>query len=487
MSIRIYNTLTQKKEEFKTIEENKVRMYVCGPTVYGLLHVGNFRGAIFFNVVRNWLELCGYEVEYAYNYTDVDDKIINRANDEGCSSKDISEKYIAEFEKDYAVLGLKAHSKNPRVTEHMDNIISMVEKLIANGNGYVTSKGEVLYSIDSFAEYGKLSRRNTEDSIAGVRVEVDEDKKNPPDFVLWKPAKPGEPSWDSPWCKGRPGWHIECSAMNRAIFGDTIDIHGGGADLIFPHHENEIAQSEGCSGQTFARYWMHNNMITFGGQKMSKSSGNIRTARSFLEEYNAEILKYLLLSVQYRSLSDFSQKAIENTIVGLGRVYSSLSVARSYLREDVAEVEPDKDFVEVLKKGWQGVERSFNDDFNTALVMGKIFEVVRHFNHTLPRGKKVNAPHKAIAKAFIDWVQRVGSLLSLFEQDADNYLRLLDEMLLRQKGIDKKDVESLVEQRDKARAAKDFSKADDVRDRLLELGIAILDTPQGTRWEMEKK
>ena len=487
MSLRIYNTMTQKKEEFVSLEKDKVKMYVCGPTVYGLLHVGNFRGAVFFNVVRNWLEKSGYEVDYVYNYTDVDDKIIQRANDENCSTLEISEKYIAEFQKDYQALGLRPHTRNPKVTEHMDDIISMVENLVKRKKAYVTESGEVLYSIASFPEYGKLSGRKPEDLLAGARVEVSDDKQNPLDFVLWKPAKEGEPSWDSPWGAGRPGWHIECSAMNRAIFGNSIDIHGGGSDLVFPHHENEVAQSEGCSGEVFVRYWMHNNMITFGGQKMSKSLGNIKTARSFLEEYNAEILKYLLLSVQYRSLSDFSQKAIEGAVVGLGRVYSALSVARSYLKEGVQDVPVDKEFTQILDEASKGVEASLNDDFNTALVLGKIFEVVRAFNHVLPRGKKVNAPHKAIATAFINWVDQVGEIISLFREDPNEYLQLLDGMLLRQKNIDKTEVEALVAQRDQARQNKDFSKADEKRDRLLEMGIAILDTPQGTQWEVIKK
>ena len=334
MELKIYNTLTQKKEVFKSLTPNKVNMYVCGPTVYGLLHVGNFRGAIFFNVVRNWLEHLDYEVSYIYNYTDVDDKIINRAKEEGCEAHDISEKYIAEFEKDFKALSLKPHTKNPKVTDHMAEIISMIEKLIDNKKAYISSSGEVLYHIESFQDYGKLSHRNPDDLLAGARVEVDTNKKNPLDFVLWKPAKPKEPSWESPWGEGRPGWHIECSAMNHAILGDTIDIHGGGVDLVFPHHENELAQSEGTTGKVFARYWMHNNLITFAGQKMSKSLGNIKTARDFLKEYDGEILKYLILSVQYRSLSDFSIENIQNAIKGLGRVYSALSVAHTYVKSN---------------------------------------------------------------------------------------------------------------------------------------------------------
>lgn len=280
MSLRIYNTETGKKEEFKPIEEGHVKMYVCGPTVYDFLHIGNYRGAIFFNTVRNWLERRGYIVTYVYNYTDVDDKILNRAKEENVEPKVIAEKYIAEFQKDYKLLHLRPHSKNPKVTEFMDKIIMFISDLIEKGFAYELN-GDVYFDVHKFKEYGRLSNKKLEDLESGYRIEVNDNKKNPSDFALWKSAKENEQSWESPWGAGRPGWHIECSVMATSILGDTIDIHGGGLDLVFPHHENEIAQSEACTGHKFVKYWMHNNMLEFGSQKMSKSLGNVRTGRSF--------------------------------------------------------------------------------------------------------------------------------------------------------------------------------------------------------------
>jgi cysteinyl-tRNA synthetase len=283
--LKIYNTLTKQKEAFKPLNPPAVNIYVCGPTVYDFLHIGNFRGPVFFNLVRNYLELIGYKVKFALNFTDVDDKIIKKANELKIGSSEVSEKYIAEYKKDFQLLGLRAHDYNPKVTDSMDAIQSMVNKLIENNTAYVQD-GDVLYSIEKFKEYGKLSGRNTEELIAGARVEIDEKKKNPLDFALWKAAKPGEPSWASPWGQGRPGWHIECSAMIEKIFGEQIDIHGGGSDLIFPHHENEIAQTEGCTHKPFVKYWIHWQMLNFSGQKMSKSLGNIISLRDFFEKFH---------------------------------------------------------------------------------------------------------------------------------------------------------------------------------------------------------
>jgi len=288
MSLKMYNTATRQKEEFKSITPGEVKMYVCGPTVYNYLHIGNFRGAIFFNLVRNWLERAGNKVTYVYNYTDVDDKIIKKANEEGVESIEISERYIKEFEKDFNRLGLTAHDQNPKVTDFMPEIISFVDDLVKKEMAYVVD-GEVFYEIKNFPSYGKLSGKKLEDLEAGARVEIDSKKHTPADFVLWKPAKPGEPSWDSPWGKGRPGWHIECSAMIQSILGDTIDIHGGGIDLIFPHHENEIAQGEGRTGKCYCNHWMHNDFLNMNDEKMSKSLGNIITGRDFMEKYHPEI------------------------------------------------------------------------------------------------------------------------------------------------------------------------------------------------------
>ena len=358
MELHIYNTMSRKKEKFEPLTPGGVKMYVCGPTVYDYLHIGNFVGAIVFNMVRNWLEHIGYKVTYVYNYTDVDDKIIKRANDEGCKPEEIAEKYIAEFQKDFQALGLKAHSHNPRVTEHMDDIIKMVESLIEKGRAYV-SGGDVLYSIEAFEDYGKLSGKNLDELMAGARVEVADHKQNPMDFALWKAAKAGEPYWESPWGNGRPGWHIECSAMSKALLGEQIDIHGGGKDLIFPHHENEVAQSEGCCDKDYVKYWMHNNFINFGNEKMSKSLGNVKTARAFLEEYNAEIFKYMILSTHYRTENNFSEDKIQSSVTALARVYASLALADDILKQDsVADQNLDPEFKKQLEQAEENISKA---------------------------------------------------------------------------------------------------------------------------------
>lgn len=489
MPLKIHDTLSQKTTEFVPLTPGHVKMYVCGPTVYGFLHVGNFRGPIFFNLVRNWLEKGhGYKVNFVYNYTDVDDKIINRAIEEKVESSEISEKYIAEFEKDFAALKLRKHDQNPRVTEYMPQIKGMIAKLVENNSAYVAKDGEVLYSVRNFDGYGKLSHKKIDDLESGSRVAVDQKKKDPLDFALWKPAKPGEPKWDSPWCDGRPGWHIECSAMIQSILGDSIDIHGGGMDLVFPHHENEIAQSEGATKKPFVKYWMHNNMLTFGDKKMSKSLGNIVPCRVFLEKYNAEIMKFMLLSVHYRSLSDFSEKGIENAITGLARIYSSLALAEKALEsaEGVAAGQPAKAVSAALEDGKKKITEALDDDFNTPEVFAEIYKAVRAFNNSYRYGQKVTPEIAASAKALVGWVREWGELMSLFQEPPAAFLHTLDDMLLEQMGLERQKVNALVEQRTAARAAKDFAKGDELRKTLTDMKIALHDTPTGTHWEVQK-
>lgn len=489
MALKIYNSLTRQKEEFVPLKEGEVKMYVCGPTVYDFLHVGNFRGPIFFNLVRNWLEKSGYKVYFAFNYTDVDDKIIHRANQEGVSSSEISERYIEEFKKDFAALKLRAHTYNPKVTETIQPIIDLVEALVKNEKAYVAADGEVLYSIRSFDGYGKLSHKNIDDLQAGARVEVDKKKRDPMDFSLWKPAKPGEPKWPSPWSEGRPGWHIECSAMIRSLFGDSIDIHGGGSDLIFPHHENEIAQSEGATGKPFARYWMHNNMLTFGDKKMSKSIGNIMKTRDFLAKYNAEILKYMMLSVHYRSLSDFSDEAVGRAVAGLARIYSALNLAKKIVEAGSGVTPagaPIKAVAAALEQASREVTESLNDDFNTPEMFAAIYNVIRSFNSAVRLGAKVTPEALKTALDFRSWIHEQGALLALFQEPAGEYLRLLDDMLLKEKGLERAEIDFLVEERSKVRAAKDFKRSDELRDELVTMGIALQDTPLGTTWEVAK-
>lgn len=481
----VYNSLTKKKEEFKSLVPGEVKMYCCGPTVYDLLHVGNFRGAIFYNFVRNWLEYLDYKVNFVYNYTDVDDKIIKRANEENVSSDTIAERYINEFEKDFNSLGLKKHDSNPRVTTHMQDIVNIIQVLIDKKMAYVVN-GEVLYSIAAFKEYGKLSGRNPEELIAGARVDVDDKKQNPLDFALWKPSKEGEPSWPSPWGPGRPGWHIECSAMVRSLLGDEIDIHGGGSDLIFPHHENEIAQSEGCTGHPLARYWIHNNMFTFSGQKMSKSLGNIWKAREFIEEYDAEIYKYLVLSVHYRSLSEFSEMTADLAIKALARIYSALHLADKLLEESPGGSEENSVWETQLKNAWTEIETSLNDDFGTPEAFAQMFDVIREFNHQFRRGMKLSPKQRSAVQKFKAFIQKFGSLLSLFQENPSEFLKRLDDRLLAKKNLQRTHIDKLVKARQKARDAKDFKKADELRTELMNMGIQVADTPQGSFWEVQK-
>lgn len=485
MTLKIYNSQSRQLEDFSPLKPGEVKMYVCGPTVYNFLHVGNFRGVVFFNLVRNWLEKHNYKVSYALNFTDVDDKIIARAHELGMTPHELTEKYIAEYKKDFADLGLKPHDFNPKVTEHMDDILSMVKTLIENKKAY-EAQGDVLYSIKAFDGYGKLSGRNPDELLAGARVEVDEKKHSPLDFALWKKAKPGEEqaSWNSPWGLGRPGWHIECSAMIKNIFGDQIDIHGGGMDLIFPHHENEIAQSEGCSGKHFVKYWMHNNMLNFSGQKMSKSLGNVVTMREFLQNYNSEIYKWMILSVHYRTMSDFSEAATERAVGSLARVYSALSLAETYLAPEVTV--PDAGFEKITAEAWKKVEHGLNDDFGTPEVFAAIFEVVRQFNSQVRRGMKSNPAVQAKALSFNKFIKEVGALMSMFQEPAHDFLVKLDDMLLKKMNLQRSDIDALVAERSAAREAKDFAKSDEYRNKLTAMGISVSDTATGSFWEVTK-
>lgn len=484
MSLRIFNSQSQKKEDFKTIEPNKVRMYVCGPTVYDLLHVGNFRGAIFFNLVRSWLEYRGYSVNFIYNYTDVDDKIISRAQKDGVDSNEISERYIQEFEKDFNRLKLKKHSRNPKVTEFMNPIIEFVNTLVERGHAYQVD-GDVYFDVHSLPEYGRLSHKKLEDLEAGVRIGVDERKKHAADFALWKSAKPGEPFWPSPWGDGRPGWHIECSAMARTLLGDTIDIHGGGLDLIFPHHENEVAQSEGATGKPFVRYWMHNNMLNFGSQKMSKSLGNVRSARDFMTEYNAEIFKYLMLSSHYRSVLDFSPAAIDNSISGLARIYSALCQADRILNSaDAGKL--DEKGSEEFEKFKTSVGVAFDDDFNTPEALARLFEIIRQFNGVARVPGKVTPQKQAAALLLSACSNWLGEMMSLFQEPAGEFLNLLDDMLLRKKGLERSQIDKLVAERSVARSSKNFAESDRLRDELVRLGIQVQDGVGESHWEVLK-
>lgn len=485
MELKIYNTLTRTKEVFQPMSPPNVRMYVCGPTVYDFLHVGNFRGPVVFNMIRNYLELIGYQVTYAMNFTDIDDKIIRRANEKGVTSEALTEQYIAEYKKDFQILGLRAHDLNPKVTEHLPAIYEMISTLVKSETAYVVD-GDVWFSIEKFKDYGKLSGRNVDELMVGARVEVEEKKRNPMDFALWKSAKPGEPFWDSPWGKGRPGWHIECSAMNKAIFGDQIDIHGGGTDLMFPHHENEIAQTEGCTHKTFSRYWMHWHMLNFSGQKMSKSVGNILSMREFAEKYHPEIYKFMILSVHYRSVAEFSDEVVHRTISSLAKVYSSLAIADLYVKQTGADTMVSSKMTPATEALWNRVMTALSDDFNMAEVMAIVYEVIKTFNQGVKRGLKVNPTvvDKCVQlKLFFDKLSR---LTSLFGEEATSFLKFLDDKLIQIYKIDIKQVEKLIGEREQARADKNFALSDQLRDQLNQMKIAISDTPDGMFWEVMK-
>lgn len=489
--LKIFNSLGHKLEEFKPKDPNRVTMYVCGPTVYSFLHVGNFRGPVFFNFVRNWLEYSGYKVEYALNFTDIDDRIIERAKTENVKFSEISERYIEEYKKDFLSLGLKPHDHNPKVTDYIPEIITMVNQLIEKKKAYVAS-GDVNFSIQNFPEYGKLSGRKPDDMLAGVRIDVNEKKQSPLDFALWKQAKAGEDlrgsSWPSPWGDGRPGWHIECSAMVKGLFGDQIDIHGGGLDLVFPHHENEIAQSEGCSGKPYVTHWMHVNMLNFSGAKMSKSVGNVVNMREFLQKYHSEVYKWMILSVHYRSVADFGESAIELALKGLARIYSALALAESLKVTDQSQaVERDLKFSELLATSWRKMEDSLNDDFGTPAAFGVLFDVVRHFNSQHRRGMKTNPQVAGRALQFEEFVQKFGKHLSLFQETAAQFLTDLDSNLLEKSGLVREDINQLVQKRQAARAAKDFAAADEVRKELTTKGIQVADLADGSCfWEVAK-
>ncbi|MBX3041726.1 MAG: cysteine--tRNA ligase [Bdellovibrionaceae bacterium] len=484
--MRFYNTLTRQTEEFKPLQPPQVKIYMCGPTVYNFLHVGNFRGPVVFNLLRNWLEEKGYVVTFALNFTDVDDKIIEASKKENIPASEVSEKYIFEYKKDFAALGLRAHEMNPKVTDSMPGIVDFIQTLIEQGKAYVAGN-DVYYSVRSFPEYGKLSGRKIDDLLSGARVEVGEHKKDPLDFALWKGAKPGEPAWESPWGGGRPGWHIECSAMACEHLGEQIDIHGGGTDLMFPHHENEIAQSEGALGKRFVGTWIHWNMLNFGGQKMSKSLGNFTTMREFLNHHHPEIYKWMILSVHHRTSADFSPDAVDRAITGLARVYSALAMAESLLpAHGSAEVLPDAGFQKTADEVWTRISEALDHDLATPEAFAAMFEFIHLFNSQVKRGMKPNPAVQGKALVFRQLLLRFGKMLSLFQQSPAAFLHELDDRLLEAKGLQREQVQALVDQRGAARAAKDFKASDEFRDKLTGLGIAVSDTPEGSFWEVAK-
>ena len=466
--MKVFNTLTKKKEEFVPLEEGKVRMYVCGPTVYNYIHIGNARPMIVFDTVRRYFEYKGYDVNYVSNFTDVDDKIIKKAIEEQVSAQEISQRYIAECKKDMAGMNVKPATKHPLATEEICGMVEMISELIDKGYAY-EKNGTVYFSTRKFKDYGKLSHKNLDDLRSGGRsllVSGEDEKEDPLDFVLWKPKKEGEPFWKSPWSDGRPGWHIECSVMSRKYLGEQIDIHAGGEDLIFPHHENEIAQSEAANGKEFARYWMHNAFLNIDNKKMSKSLGNFFTVRDISEKYDLQVLRFFMLTAHYRSPLNFSAELMEASKNGLERILNATDNLK-HLIASVAAEEMSAEEKEAFSKTDAYVEefeKAMDDDFNTADAIAAIFELVKYANTTATAESS-----KEYLRGLLDRIVKLGDVLGLI---LDKKEELLDA-----------DIEKLIEERQAARKAKDFARADAIRDELLEKGIILKDTREGVQWK----
>ena len=467
--MKIYNTLTKKKEEFVPITPGEVKMYVCGPTVYNLIHIGNARPMIVFDTVRRYFEHRGYKVNYVSNFTDVDDKIIKKAIEEGVDADVISERYIAECKKDMESLNVRPATVHPQATQEICGMLEMIQKLIDDGHAYVADDGTVYYRVRSFRDYGKLSHKNLDDLEGGKRsllVSGEDQKEDPLDFVLWKPKKEGEPYWESPWCNGRPGWHIECSVMSKKYLGDEIDIHAGGEDLIFPHHENEIAQSEAANGKPFAHYWMHNAFLNIDNRKMSKSAGNFFTVRDIISKYDPQVLRFFMLSAHYRSPLNFSAELMEAAKNGLERILTAVSNLNFLLSkaEDREMTEAEKKLLEEAKVYTARFDEAMDDDFNTADAIAAIFELVKFIN-TNTDGES----SKAYLSALHEQIRELSDVCGLI---VDQKEEMLDA-----------DIEKLIEERQVARKAKDFARADAIRNELLEKGIVLEDTREGVKWK----
>ena len=461
--MKLYNTLSRKKEEFVPVEEGKVRMYVCGPTVYNYIHIGNARPMIVFDTVRRYFEYKGYDVNYVSNFTDVDDKIIKKANEEGVPASVISERYIKEAQTDMEGLNVKEATTHPKATEEIDGMIEMIQTLIDKGFAYEVN-GTVYYRTRKFEGYGKLSKKNLDDLSAGIRIAVSDEKEDPMDFVLWKPKKEGEPSWPSPWGDGRPGWHIECSVMSKKYLGEEIDIHAGGEDLIFPHHENEIAQSEAANGKPFAKYWLHNGFLNIDNVKMSKSLGNFFTVREISEKYDLQVLRFFMLSAHYRSPLNFSADLMAASKNGLERILTAVERLDDIKGAGNALSEAEKDVMGQVEALVKKFEASMDDDFNTADAVSAIFELVKLANIHVS-----GESSEELVESVRSTIKKLCDVLGII---TEREVELLDE-----------DIEKLIEERQAARKAKNFARADEIREQLASQGILLEDTREGVKWK----
>jgi cysteinyl-tRNA synthetase len=482
MSLRVYNTLNGTKEEFKPLVPGKVGMYVCGVTVYDYCHIGHARANIVFDLIYRYFKFCGFETTYVRNFTDVDDKIINRANERGITSKELSEEFIEAFYEDMDALGIERPTHEPKATEYIDEIIALCQKLIDKGLAYAVD-GDVYYSVEKFNGYLKLSNRNMEEMQAGARIAPGELKHNPMDFALWKGAKPGEPSWESPWGAGRPGWHIECSAMSSSLLGESFDIHGGGRDLIFPHHENEIAQSEGASGKPFVKYWLHNGFVNVNQEKMSKSLGNFFTIRDILKTYDAEVVRFFILTAQYRSPIDFSDQNLLEAQSGLSRFYEALDAAHKAVA-DLPESDVESHAGAELEAKFR---EAMDDDFNSAQAIAHLFESVRTLNRLITTKKFAKkADLVAQVRDLHEVILRLGhQVLGLFLSEPAEWLEKVKLAGLAQLDITLAEIDEQIEARLQARKQKDFAKSDEIRDALAERGIELLDSREETSWKLK--
>ncbi len=491
MSLRFYNTLTKKKETFVPINEGKVGIYVCGITAYDVCHIGHARSALVFDVIYRYLNYAGYDVTYIKNFTDVDDKIIAKAIAENSDIYDISERYIKEHNEDMDRLGVARPTVTPKATDNINGMIRLIDTLIEKGFAYVVD-GDVYYSVEKFGEYGKLSGRGLDDMLAGARIEVDKKKKNPFDFVLWKASKEGEPWWNSPWGRGRPGWHIECSVMSQRFLGDTFDIHGGGEDLIFPHHENEIAQSEGATGKPFAHYWIHNGFIKINNEKMSKSLKNTLTIREILTTCHPEVFRFFVFQSHYKSYIDFSDISIAEARAGVERLYAVLKKIKELLEERV-------DFSGISENDLSGEDEvmfkkvsmlpdkfkeAMDDDFNTARAIGYIFDTVRLINGYVTKDFVPTGEALFVLSEAKEQIRSVGKVLGLLLEDPDEYFEKDKKREASKSGLDVEEIERLINERRQARESKDWDRADELRDLLAARGVVLKDTPTLTTWKI---